>query len=95
MTTEPKNKFGRIYLVRLDSHLKLGFTRNLDKRLRRLGEASVRVELIDWVKGTSYIEKQLNSMLGGAKNGLYGFEDEQRIIGAIHSVHLKLAELGY
>jgi hypothetical protein len=90
MATVSQSRLGRIYLVRLDGHLKLGFTKNLDKRLRLLGNASAKVELVEWVDGTSYIEKQLHEMIGGGTKGFYHFDYEQTIITAMHSVSIKL-----
>jgi hypothetical protein len=87
-----KTRFGRIYLVRLDGHLKLGFTKNLDKRLRLLGDASPKVELIEWVDGTSYIERQIHEMVGGGTNGFYHFDYEQTLIEAMHSMSIGLTQ---
>jgi hypothetical protein len=88
MTTQ--SKFGLIYLVSLDAHLKLGFTRNLDKQLKRLGDGNSCVILLESVEGTRYIEKQLHEMLDTGVNGFYDFEDEDLIKGVMHSVSLVL-----
>jgi hypothetical protein len=71
---------GFIYLVKLDAHLKLGFTRNLDLRLTSFETASVRVELIKSIPGSLQDEKYLHSILGSKARELYDFKDEQRII---------------
>jgi hypothetical protein len=72
-----------IYLVKLDAHLKLGFTRNIDQRLRSFKNTNVRVELINSVEGTMQMEKRLHSILGSKARELYDFKDEQRIIEAM------------
>jgi hypothetical protein len=74
---------GSIYLVKLDSYLKLGFTRNLSSRLSTFKNTNVRVDLIKTVEGTLWMEKRLHSMLGSKKRELYDFDDEQRIIEAM------------
>jgi hypothetical protein len=77
---------GFIYLVKLDAHLKLGFTRNINKRLKSFETTSVRVELIESVYGTMQDEKNLHSILGSKVRELYDFKDEQRIIRAMMSL---------
>lgn len=79
----PKELSAVIYLVKLDSHLKLGFTRNLDQRLKSFRSANVRVELITSIEGTLRMERRLHSILGSKVRELYDFEDEQRIIEAM------------
>jgi hypothetical protein len=93
MTTEStsaKSKFGLIYLVLLEDDLKLGFTWNLEKRLRLLAKSNTEVVLLESVVGTKYIEKQLHEMLGCGMDGLYHFDYEQQIREAMHSVRLIL-----
>jgi hypothetical protein len=70
---------GFIYLVKLDAHLKLGFTRNLDLRLTSFETTSVRVELIKSIPGTIQDEKYLHSILGSKARELYDFKDESKI----------------
>jgi hypothetical protein len=70
---------GFIYLVRLDAHLKLGFTRNIDLRLKSFETTSLRVELIKSIPGSLQDEKYLHSILGSKARELYDFKDEQRI----------------
>jgi hypothetical protein len=86
MTTESKPKLGFIYLVYLDDQLKLGFTWNLDKRLRLLGKGGAKVEIVEWIYGTSYMEKHLQAMFGGGMQGFYHFDYEQSIKEAMHSM---------
>jgi hypothetical protein len=83
---KPSSSKGRIYLVRLDAHLKLGFTRDLYARLEAFKTTSVRVDLIKTVQGTHHDEKKLHSTLGSKVRELYDFEDEQRIIEAMESI---------
>lgn len=71
---------GIIYLVKLDAHLKLGFTRSLDKRLNSFKTTNDRVELIKTVYGTLQDEKYLHSILDSKVRELYDFRDEKRII---------------
>jgi hypothetical protein len=93
-SVEVKSKLGAIYLVKLDECLKLGFTWNLDKRLRLIDDYGVsrRIDLVKYIKGTKHMEKKLQSTLGGGIRGLYDFEDEQRVIGAMHDASLKLTQ---
>jgi hypothetical protein len=70
---------GFIYLVRLDAHLKLGFTKNINKRLKSFETTSLRVELIKSIPGSLQDEKYLHSILGSKARELYDFKDEQRI----------------
>jgi hypothetical protein len=79
----PKNSKGYIYLVKLDAHLKLGFTRSLEARLKSFETTNAKVELIKVVRGTHRKEKKLHSELGSKIRELYDFEDEQRIIEAM------------
>jgi hypothetical protein len=74
---------GFIYLVKLDAHLKLGFTKNLNKRLKSFESTNVGVELIKSVYGTIQDEKRLHSSLGSKARELYDFKDQQRIIRAM------------
>jgi hypothetical protein len=90
MNTESKTKSGFIYLVRLDEQLKLGFTWNLDKRLRLLGKDGANLYLVEWVDGTRYIEQQLHEMIGGGVQGFYHCDYEQSILEAMHSMSLNL-----
>jgi hypothetical protein len=79
----PEKRSGLIYLVKLDAHLKLGFTQDLPKRLKAFQTTNARVELVKSVKGTLCREKRLHSILGSKVRELYDFEDEQRIIDAM------------
>jgi hypothetical protein len=83
----PKGRTGFIYLVRLDAHLKLGFTRNLDKRLEAFKTTSVRVELIHYIKGTFATEKYLHSTLDSKVRELYDLEAEDIIVEAMIRTH--------
>jgi hypothetical protein len=74
---------GFIYLVRLDAHLKLGFTRNVGNRLKSFETTNARVELIKLVHGDIQNEKHLHSILGSKVRELYDFKDRQRIIRAM------------
>jgi hypothetical protein len=78
-----KNSKGCIYLVKLDAHLKLGFTRNINKRLKSFETTNTKVKIIKTVEGTLKKEKKLHSVLGSKVRELYDFEDEQRIIEAM------------
>jgi hypothetical protein len=69
-----------VYLVKLDAHLKPGFTRNIGGRLKSFETTNARVELIKAVHGTIQDEKHLHSILGSKVRELYDFKDEQRII---------------
>lgn len=77
---------GHIYLVKLDAHLKLGFTHSPRSRMESFKTASARVELIKLVKGTLSQEKRLHSRLGSKVRELYDFEDEQRILKAMDAI---------
>jgi hypothetical protein len=79
----PKKRTGFIYLVKLDAHLKLGFTQNINQRLDAFKTTNFRVELIKSIKGTLCQEKRLHSRLGSKVRELYEFEDEQKIVKAM------------
>jgi hypothetical protein len=81
----PKDRKGFIYLVELDAHLKLGFTQNLNQRLKSFKTTNAKVALIKSVKGTLQQEKNLHSVLGSKVRELYDLEDQQRIIEAMSS----------
>jgi hypothetical protein len=70
---------GFIYLVKLDAHLKLGFTRNLNTRLKSFETTSIRVELIKSIPGSLQDEQYLHSILDSKARELYDFKDEHRI----------------
>jgi hypothetical protein len=83
----PKARVGVIYLAKLDGHLKLGFTQNLNKRLDSFKTTNARVELVNSVKGTLCQEKRLHSKLGSKVRELYYFEDEQKILKEMALLH--------
>jgi hypothetical protein len=79
----PTRGEGVIYLVKLDKHLKLGFTKNLDARLGLFRNSNARVKLIKTVKGTRWMEKDLHLALGSKVRELYSFRDEKLIAEAM------------
>jgi hypothetical protein len=81
-----KERSGLIYLVKLDAHLKLGFTQNLSERLKAFQTTNVKVDLVKSVKGTLCREKQLHATLGSKVRELYCFEDEQKILKAMDAL---------
>jgi hypothetical protein len=81
-----KNSKGHIYLVKLDAHLKLGFTTSLKGRLKSFENTNAKVELIKVVRGTLGQEKKLHSHLGSKVRELYDFEDERKIVEAMDRI---------
>jgi hypothetical protein len=79
-----QEKIGVIYLVKLDAHLKIGFTKDINKRLKSFQTTNVRVELVKSIDGTLCQEKTLHSLLGSKVRELYDFKDEWRIIEAMN-----------
>lgn len=61
MDTERSKGF--IYLIQADDKLKVGFTRNVPKRIKELQRWAGEIHLVKSIKGTIYLEKKFHKFL--------------------------------
>ena len=54
---------GYIYLLKSDDKIKIGFSKNVKKRVRQLSRWDGELELITVIKGTIHLEKKFHSFL--------------------------------
>ena len=67
-----------IYLVQLDNAYKIGYAKNIDKRIKNLSATHVVVNLIDSKEGTYKDEKELHNLCNEfkIKNELFKIEEK-------------------
>lgn len=67
-----------IYLVQLDNAYKIGYAKNIDKRIKNLSSTHIIVNLIDSKEGTYKDEKELHRLCDNfrIKNELFKIEEK-------------------
>jgi hypothetical protein len=60
---DPRSNCGYVYFIRQQDKIKIGYSKNVDARLRQLQTSSpVKLELVGYIEGDQETEKQLHEL---------------------------------
>lgn len=75
-----------VYFVRIGDHIKIGFSTNLDARLKSFATASADIELLLIIPGDRALERSLHDLLDEARIAREIFRQHRRIANFIDNV---------
>lgn len=75
-----------VYIVRIGKHIKIGFSRKLEKRLKAFETSSVDIELLLSIPGGRELESRLHELLDEVKISREIFHQDWRISSFVHYV---------